>query len=154
MDREKALEIVKSNWPEGRHQLSEALETLIPEFRLSEGEKARKRLIEIVNGLKGIEISDEEGETLLRWLDNADMQWSKDDESMLSSIINDTDQEVTLDHRQIDWIIDMSHKIKYKPTHEQMEILKSTIHNLRRKQDVLDPNIQILLSLYTDLQLL
>lgn len=45
MDREEAINVVKRNWPEGRHQLSEALKTLIPEFQESEDEKIRNRII-------------------------------------------------------------------------------------------------------------
>lgn len=33
MERREALEIVRKNWPYGRYQLSEALETLIPELK-------------------------------------------------------------------------------------------------------------------------
>lgn len=46
MNRNEAIEIVRKNWPDGRHQLSEALETLIPELKESEDERIRKALIE------------------------------------------------------------------------------------------------------------
>lgn len=42
MDRKEAIDIVRKNWPNGRHQLSEALETLIPELKESEDERIRK----------------------------------------------------------------------------------------------------------------
>lgn len=45
MDRNEAIEIVRKNWPYGRYQLSEALETLIPELKESEDEKIRKYLL-------------------------------------------------------------------------------------------------------------
>lgn len=46
MDRKEAIRVVKDNWPEGRHQLKEALEILIPELKESEDEKIRKELIQ------------------------------------------------------------------------------------------------------------
>ena len=50
MDRIEAIKLVREYCPEGRSQLSEALETLIPELKESESEdeKIRKRLIEWV----------------------------------------------------------------------------------------------------------
>lgn len=48
MDRNEAIEIVKNNWPHGRYQLAEALETLIPELRESEDELMRKEAIAII----------------------------------------------------------------------------------------------------------
>lgn len=45
MDRKEAIEIVRKNWPDGRHQLSEALETLIPELKESEDERIRREII-------------------------------------------------------------------------------------------------------------
>ena len=46
MERKEAIEIVRSNFPNGRIQLSEALETLIPELKESEDEKIIKWIIE------------------------------------------------------------------------------------------------------------
>lgn len=45
MDRKEAIRVVRNNWPEGRHQLTEALEILVPELKESEDEKIRKELI-------------------------------------------------------------------------------------------------------------
>ena len=39
MDRKEAIEVVRSNWPDGREMLKEALATLIPEFAESKDEK-------------------------------------------------------------------------------------------------------------------
>lgn len=50
MDRNEAIKVIKNNWPEGRHQLSEALKTLIPEFQESEDEKWRNWLIGHLKG--------------------------------------------------------------------------------------------------------
>ena len=48
MDRIKAIKVIKDNWPEGRHQLSKALQTLIPEFQESEDDVMRKMAIKAV----------------------------------------------------------------------------------------------------------
>lgn len=50
MERKEAIEIVRSNFPNGRIQLSEALMTLIPELEENENEDEgiRKDLIEFV----------------------------------------------------------------------------------------------------------
>lgn len=53
MDRKEAIEIVKKNWPYGRHQLSEALETLIPELKESEDENIRKAIHIYLDWLNG-----------------------------------------------------------------------------------------------------
>lgn len=42
MNRNEAIDIVRKNWPCDRHQLSEALETLIPELKENEDEGIRK----------------------------------------------------------------------------------------------------------------
>lgn len=46
MERKEAIEIVRKNFPNGRIQLSEALETLIPELRESDDESIRKWIID------------------------------------------------------------------------------------------------------------
>ena len=50
MNREEAINVVRCNWPEGRHQLSEALRTLIPELQESEDERIRREMIEYFHG--------------------------------------------------------------------------------------------------------
>ena len=42
MNRNEAIDIIRKNWPCDRHQLSEALETLIPELKENEDEGIRK----------------------------------------------------------------------------------------------------------------
>ena len=69
MTHEEAIKIVKLNWPEGRHQIKEALETLIPELTESEDERIRKGLLNIFkesqNGhWAGMEIKD-----IVAWLE-------------------------------------------------------------------------------------
>ena len=44
MERSKAIDIIRKNWPYGRHQLSDALETLIPELRKSEDEMIKEEI--------------------------------------------------------------------------------------------------------------
>ena len=47
MNRNEAIEIVKKNWPNnGFTQLKDALETLIPELRVSEDERIRRKMLE------------------------------------------------------------------------------------------------------------
>ena len=48
MDRNEAIDTIINNWPNGRYQLAEALETLIPELRESEDELMRKEAIAII----------------------------------------------------------------------------------------------------------
>ena len=45
MNKDEALQVIRNNFPTGRHQLCEALETLIPELKESDDEKIRKELI-------------------------------------------------------------------------------------------------------------
>lgn len=53
MDRNEAIDIVKKNWPNGKHQLCEALKILIPELKKSESEDERikKDLIEFLENI-------------------------------------------------------------------------------------------------------
>lgn len=53
MERSEAIEIIRKNWPDGRHQLREALETLIPELKESEDERIRKAIHIYLDWLRG-----------------------------------------------------------------------------------------------------
>lgn len=52
MDRNEAIDIVRKNLPYGRHQLSEALETLIPELKESEDNRIRKQILDCFRTMK------------------------------------------------------------------------------------------------------
>ena len=56
MDRQKAIQIVKSNWPKGCQMLSEALQFLIPELKESEDERLRKVILELTEGISAEEV--------------------------------------------------------------------------------------------------
>lgn len=63
MDREEAINIVRKNIPHlglGATEMTEALESLIPELAESEDEKVRKALIKIVKSI-GVKVFEEEG---------------------------------------------------------------------------------------------
>lgn len=44
MNKNEAIQVIRNNFPTGRHQLCKALETLIPELKKSDDEKIRKTL--------------------------------------------------------------------------------------------------------------
>lgn len=71
MDRKEAIEIVRSNFPNGRIQLSEALKILIPELQESEDEQHRKWILEYL--YDGMRKSDEQFkdqfECAIAWLE-------------------------------------------------------------------------------------
>ena len=52
MDRNEAIDIVRKNLPYDRHQLSEALETLIPELKESEDDRIRKQILDCFRTMK------------------------------------------------------------------------------------------------------
>lgn len=52
MNRQEAIHIIKNNWPNGRHMLSEALEFLIPELKEGEDKKLIKEIISIVKSYR------------------------------------------------------------------------------------------------------
>lgn len=56
MDRQEAIQIVKSNWPEGRQMLSEALQFLIPDLKEREDERLRKAILELTDGISAEEV--------------------------------------------------------------------------------------------------
>ena len=67
MDRNEALKVIKDNWTEGRHQLSEALKTLIPELNESEDERIRKSIIRLIQ--RGGYMSPEDKDKAYAWLE-------------------------------------------------------------------------------------
>ena len=52
MDRNEAIDIVKKNWSYDKHQLYEALETLIPELKESEDDRIRKQILDCFRTMK------------------------------------------------------------------------------------------------------
>lgn len=52
MDRNKAIEIVRSHYPANKQMLNEALETLVPELKESEDERTRKKLLGFIENWK------------------------------------------------------------------------------------------------------
>lgn len=56
MDRQEAIQIVKSNWPEGCQMLSEALQFLIPDLKEREDERLRKAILELTDGISAEEV--------------------------------------------------------------------------------------------------
>lgn len=86
MDRQEAIKIVKSNLPEGRQMLSEALEFLIPELAESEDERIRKSIVELIK--QSSEILNKSNQALmLAWIEKKGEQkpteWSEEDEQFL-----------------------------------------------------------------------
>jgi hypothetical protein len=72
MDRNEAIDVIRKNWPDGRHQLSEALETLIPELKENEDERIRKGIIKTINDLntEWLELHRVTKEEVLAWLES------------------------------------------------------------------------------------
>lgn len=68
MDRKEAIKVVKSNFPDGRVQLSEALMILIPELE-SEDERIRKTLIRLFTEDSGEQYDCFTKEQILTWLE-------------------------------------------------------------------------------------
>lgn len=79
MDRKEAVEIVRSNFPNGRIQLSDALKTLIPELQESEDEQHRKWILEYL--YDGMRKSDEyfknQFECAIAWLEKQKQEQPK-----------------------------------------------------------------------------
>ena len=98
MIREEAIDIVRKNWPNGRHQLSEALETLIPELKESEDEKMIRIIIKTlqdVNKKYKTMMGDILLENCIAWLEKHGEQkpaWNEEDEKILRNLINNTEK--------------------------------------------------------------
>ena len=71
MDREEAIEVIQKNWPYGRHRLSEALQTLIPELQESEDERIRKWIRKELESKYVIDniVNNEYADKALAWLE-------------------------------------------------------------------------------------
>lgn len=91
MTREEAIEIVKKNWPEGRHQIKAALEFLVPELKESEDERIRKELIDhCIQGSKQRTIVShkEDYKRWLAWLEKQKEQKPGDKDRYMEGYIN------------------------------------------------------------------
>lgn len=145
MERNEAIKIVKSNWPEGREQLSEALETLIPEFRKTEDEKVADEIIDFIH-YNGGGYPFGSKEKWKSWInDRRKSTWTEEDDRIMASIVSDTVQEVPLDDEQINWIKSFKARKCWKPTNEQLGSLASACNG-----HIL--NLDYLNSLYNDLK--
>ena len=77
MDRKEAIEIVKKNWPNGRTQLQEALQTLVPELQESEDERTRKELIDLFRAGANNKSHPYKSDDCKRWLSWLEKQGSQ-----------------------------------------------------------------------------
>lgn len=68
MERKEAIEIVRSNFPNGRIQLSEALKTLIPELKESEDERISREITEFLVDFNNGEYENPNENTIDSWL--------------------------------------------------------------------------------------
>ena len=106
MDKNEAIKIIRSNYPTGRNQLCEALETLIPELKESDDEKIRKTLksffdseisdygnVEWRNGIRYGEI--------VSWLEKQGKQKPSENKGM-----NLVEEEMTPFQKKVFFIID------------------------------------------------
>ena len=108
MTREEAIEIVKKNWPEGRHQIKEALEFLVPELKESDDERmiaAIKQAVKLSSQEGGFLINNITREEALAWLEKQKpVEWSDEDELMLNSIIDVLKLTNGAAQMKIDWL--------------------------------------------------
>ena len=111
MTREEAIEIVKKNWPEGRHQIKEALEFLVPELKESDDERIRKWIISVIEEVKTDDdwcVDQRKCADALAWLEKQKekepTEWSEEDELMLNSIIDVLKLTNGAAQMKIDWL--------------------------------------------------
>ena len=80
--------------------------------------------------------------------------WSEEDEKIYQSIMDDFVQENQLDEKQIDWIRDIKYRDfsqpqkQWKPSQEQIDALKRTVHQMK-KSSFYNPPLE---HLYQDLK--
>lgn len=135
MNKDEAIQVIRSNYPTGRNQLCEALETLIPELKKSDDEKIRKTLksffdseisdygnVEWRNGIRYGEI--------VAWLEKQGEQkptWSEEDEIELCTIINFLKNPSTakscpkLRSNAIDWLKSIKDRVQPKQEWSEQE---------------------------------
>ena len=78
MDRQEAIEIIQKNWPYSRHRLSEALQTLIPEFQESEDERIRKELIQYLKDYPNLPNGNYSRSNFFAWIEKQGEKKSTD----------------------------------------------------------------------------
>lgn len=94
--------------------IKDELEHIFPELRESEDEKTRKALISFLKSpFVNENITDEKVAPWLAWLEKQGQKsaWSKDDERIYQSIIDDTVQENLLYNEQINWLKSIKQRI-------------------------------------------
>ena len=134
MDRREAIEIIRKNWPEGRHRLSEALEFLIPELAESEDEKIRKAIIYTLRDYKGfLSMSGISKEEMIAYLEKQKpVEWSKWDEDILFNIQQDYQDKLNGNSHDsteqyyinvINWLKSLKPQNRWKPSEEQIQAL-------------------------------
>jgi hypothetical protein len=159
MDRQEAIKVVKDNWPESRHQLSEDLQTLIPEFQESDNEKIRKF---INHELACLRATDEKGSDRYEELTNAIAWLEKQGELERSDCsyfdkgckagisdrqLSDEEMKELLRTEYEKGRYDATTETKWKPTEEQMHVLYNSVLCCLDVED-----IPILDTLYQDLK--
>ena len=98
--------------PEIAAWTKKSLEAIFPELSESEDEKMAREIIEAI-----ITQVEEEFPRKYQWIDWLEKQapkikWSKEDEKMYQSIIDDTIQENQLDGKQLEWLKSLKQRIK------------------------------------------
>lgn len=93
MDRKEAIRVVRNNWPEGRHQLKEALEILVPELKKSEDEVVGNAIaICLACGVQHHIIDSDMNVRCLAWLEQGEQKlaetakWSPQEESCICQL--------------------------------------------------------------------
>ncbi len=144
MDRKEAIEVVKKNWPEGRHQIKEALRVLIPELAESEDEKMWKWLTKIVDNLSPADFKEVKKMNVIAWLEKQKEQkpvsWTEQDESNLRVLCLDIMTRPFVagakSEDMVSWLKSLRPQPHWKPSEEQMNSLLWVIENANKSVEV------------------
>lgn len=166
MEKKEAMKILKDFYDKSAlFSIRTALDTVIPELKESEGERIRERLIAFLSQCKalygdsfqqfGLNIDE-----ALAWVEKQGEQkpaWSEEDEeihrkcicAMRASACGFPEEEKFVE--QVDnWFKSLKKRYTWKPSEEQMELIKDIVFKDRRK--ITRKELAIFHSIYNDLK--
>lgn len=147
MDRNKAIEVVKSHYPANKQILNEALETLIPELKESEDEKIRKQILSFLKEIECDHYRNIDFSSWIAWLERKGEQdkqhlydvivalWDLLDKIDTFSDLKITDMDSDNPFRKLVHIAQERHKLVKSDGYDLfIDDVKITNHKSREKQ--------------------
>ena len=141
---DEAIEKAKEEYDKANGITKESLKKVFPqELKYADDEGIRKHLISLFEKFVTLgvahecESADIKVDDILAWLEKQgelmSVGWSKEDEKIYQSIMDDTVQENQLDSKQIDWLRNIKYRYFQQPKSEWSEYNENIIVKIKTK---------------------